>query len=293
MVLGVSLVDSLVKLPPPTADFTNQIVIVTGANTGLGLETARYLVALGATKVILAVRDLAKGNEAKKSIIETTQRENCVEVWELDLCNYQSVIKFAARTQELPHINCLIQNASISKLDFVKAEEDDSVITINVVSLILLTFLLLPKLQSSASSEMPSHLVIVSSDTHNLGTLPTTNILNHFRDPSKIKMYNQYSVSKLMQVLLGRSLAESLYPSCPNVVVNVVDPGSSKTGILRNLYGAPWAVAYLLIAMTARTPEHAARGIVWAAAGGKETHGKYLAICTIKEYVPVKKVVQS
>jgi retinol dehydrogenase 12 len=50
----------LVKIPEQTSDFTNQTVIVTGSNTGLGLEAARLLLRLNASKVILAVRTISK-----------------------------------------------------------------------------------------------------------------------------------------------------------------------------------------------------------------------------------------
>jgi hypothetical protein len=50
---------------PPTADFTGQTIIITGSNIGLGLEAARQLVHLKATLIILAVRDVRKGESAK------------------------------------------------------------------------------------------------------------------------------------------------------------------------------------------------------------------------------------
>jgi NAD(P)-dependent dehydrogenase (short-subunit alcohol dehydrogenase family) len=58
----------LVKIPEQTSDFSNQTVIVTGSNTGLGLEAARLLIRLNASKVILAVRTISKGEAAARSI---------------------------------------------------------------------------------------------------------------------------------------------------------------------------------------------------------------------------------
>jgi len=52
------------QLPPPYS-FASQTVIITGANTGLGLETARHIVSLGASKAILGIRTLSKGLSAK------------------------------------------------------------------------------------------------------------------------------------------------------------------------------------------------------------------------------------
>src|SRR6266536_1040966 len=59
-----------VSVPVPTASFDGQTVIMTGSNTGLGLEAARHITKLGAQRVILAVRSIAKGEAAKKSIEE-------------------------------------------------------------------------------------------------------------------------------------------------------------------------------------------------------------------------------
>lgn len=55
--------------------------IVTGANVGLGLETARYLVKSSAAKVIFAVRNLDAGKKAKTDIEQTTGRSGVVKVW--------------------------------------------------------------------------------------------------------------------------------------------------------------------------------------------------------------------
>jgi NAD(P)-dependent dehydrogenase (short-subunit alcohol dehydrogenase family) len=54
--------------------------VVTGSNTGLGLETARHLVNLAASRVLLAVRNLSAGEKAKKDIEESTGRRGVVQV---------------------------------------------------------------------------------------------------------------------------------------------------------------------------------------------------------------------
>ena len=71
-------------LPPPNS-FASQTVIIIGASTGLGLETARRITSLGASKVILGVRTFSKCLSAKASIEKTTKRTGVIEVWELNL----------------------------------------------------------------------------------------------------------------------------------------------------------------------------------------------------------------
>jgi retinol dehydrogenase-12 len=66
-------------LPAPDS-FKSQPVIITGSNTGIGLETAKHIVSLGAPKVILSVRSLSKGFAAKVSIESSTGRTGVVKV---------------------------------------------------------------------------------------------------------------------------------------------------------------------------------------------------------------------
>lgn len=68
------------QLPYPNKDFSGQTIIVTGSNVGLGLEAARHFTRLNAEKIILAVRNLEKGDVAKKSIEESTGRTGVIEV---------------------------------------------------------------------------------------------------------------------------------------------------------------------------------------------------------------------
>src|SRR4051794_32669300 len=91
------------KLPVLTHDATcrGKTYIVTGANVGLGLETARHLVKSSAAKVILAVRNIEAGKKAKADIEHTTGRSGVVEVWQLDLASVESMKAFAQRSSTL------------------------------------------------------------------------------------------------------------------------------------------------------------------------------------------------
>ena len=142
----------ILTLPYPTTKFTGQTIIVTGSNTGMGLEAARHFVRLDAARVILAVRSLQKGNTAADSIHKSTQRSGVVEVWELDLDSYASVEKFAARVdKELDVLHVVVENAGILSYNFAMSEEDERHITVNIVSTMMLAVLLLPKLRETAS----------------------------------------------------------------------------------------------------------------------------------------------
>lgn len=154
-------------LPYPTADHSGQTIIVTGSNTGLGLEAARHFARLNAEKVILGVRSLEKGQKAKESIEETTKRQGVVEVWQLDLSSYESTKQFARRASDLKRLDAVLENAGVARAQYSVTEDNESTITTNVVSTFLLGLLLLPKLRESGNTfNITPRLSIVSSEVH-------------------------------------------------------------------------------------------------------------------------------
>lgn len=155
-----------VKLPYPTSSFSGQTVIITGSNTGLGPEAARHIARLGAAKVILACRTISKGQTAAASIVSSEHLiSDCIEVWELDLSNYESVKAFGERVQQLDRLDAFIQNAGILTTQYRLEEGEESTITVNVTSATLLGLLVLPKLRESAKRyDTRGRLTFVGSD---------------------------------------------------------------------------------------------------------------------------------
>lgn len=176
----------------PQARFDDEIVIVTGSNTGLGLEAARHITRLGASRVILAVRNIEKGEKAKASIEESTGRKGVLEVWQVDLTSYKSVQDFAQKARELPRLDVLLANAGLMVDIWQIAEEDEVTVTTNVVSTFLMGMLMLPKLQQTATRfNVRPRLVVVASDVHFLTDLPerkAESIFDELRDEKKANM---------------------------------------------------------------------------------------------------------
>lgn len=188
-----------VKLPVPTKKYTGQTIIVTGSNVGIGLETARYLVSLDAAKVILAVRNTTKGETAAKSIAQSTGRTGVAEVWPLDLTKYDSVKSFAERAKSLERLDILINNAGILVYDFEVAEDNESTITVNAVSAMLLSILLLPKLRdTSVRYGKENVLTFTGSFVHFMTEFPerkAPNILAELANKDRADMKNRYFLS--------------------------------------------------------------------------------------------------
>lgn len=193
MVLAYFRSHLFLKLPVPSKSFAGLTVIVTGANSGLGLEAARHLVRLETTKVILAVRNLEKGRAAKASIIESTNKpENAIEVWELDLASRASVKAFAARAGTLDRLDIVIENAGVLSHEFSIAEDNERTITVNVINTFLLALLLLPKLrQTSTRFQKEVVLTFTGSLVHWLARFPERkcdNILSTVADEDQADM---------------------------------------------------------------------------------------------------------
>jgi NAD(P)-dependent dehydrogenase (short-subunit alcohol dehydrogenase family) len=219
--------------PVPTVSFKGRVVIVTGSNVGLGLEACRMMVGLGVSKLILAVRNTEKGKAAAEDIRTTTScSADILQVWQLDLSSYASVLAFADRVKtELPRLDVLIGNAGIGTLTFRMTEDNEETITTNVVSLFLLGFLIHPKLRETALEyKTQTHFTVTASELYEIASfkernVPAGQIFATLNDKSKAKMSDRYNVSKLLEVLLIRQMAAMSPLKSSNVIVNSVAPG--------------------------------------------------------------------
>jgi len=127
-VLVESAVNKWKTLPETFMDLRGRTVIVTGSNVGLGLEAAKRFYTMNPARLILAVRTFSKGEDAKRVILEagkkegphgTVNGETNIEVWALDLSNFESVRKFAKKCEtELERIDILLENAAVQTGDW-------------------------------------------------------------------------------------------------------------------------------------------------------------------------------
>jgi retinol dehydrogenase-12 len=159
-----------VSLPIPAQSFASQTIIITGSNTGLGLEATKHFVRLHATHVILAVRTPWKGEAAKKVIREQYPPEEFntkIDVWALDLSSFASVKEFVEKVERLDRLDVLLENAGIMTNYWKQYEGMESTIQTNVLGTEFLALLCLPKMQeTSAKWNTLPRLCIVTSDLH-------------------------------------------------------------------------------------------------------------------------------
>ena len=298
-----------VHLPVPSESFAGQTVIITGSNTGLGLEAAIHIVRLGAEKVILAVRTASKGEDARKVIEEKTRRTDAVEVWELDMASYDSVKAFVKKAESLSRLDAVLENAGVLSPKFSMAGEDEYVLVflfsrltisrlvlaVNVISTFLLALLILPKLRESATAfGITPRITIVTSFLHNFAKLSAKSsprILDYLNDESKANMDDRfvppfpqlrtysigsrYGETKMLQIFYIRQLAPAMTNSgkAP-VTLNCVCPGWAHSGILRERNGLGERLSAKAVA---RSTEEGSRQLVQGVIEGhNETHGKYI-----------------
>lgn len=262
------------------ARLDGKTVIITGANTGIGKETAIDLASRGA-KVILACRNVMRAERAATDIMKKSNNQNVV-VKILDLASLDSIHKFANNINKSePKIDILINNAGIMMCPYWKTQDDfEMQFGVNHLGHFLLTNLLLDKIKSSA----PARIINVSSRAHT-----RTDKLD-FDDLNSENNYNSmaaYRKSKLANVLFTRELSRRLQGT--NVTANSLHPGVVNTELTRYLpQSVPLYFRVLfapIIYLIGKTPLQGAQTTIYCAVDESLANvtGKYFSDCAIKE----------
>ena len=200
---------------------SGRVVMVTGANAGMGKEIVFALAGMGAT-VVMVCRDSGRGEAARREVQERSGSGD-VELLVADLSSQQSirnlVSEFAASHDRL-HV--LVNNAGITQPRRIETADGlESVFATNHLGPFLLTNLLLPLLTASA----PSRVVTVASGAHTMGKID-------FDDVQASRRYNEiavYNQSKLANLLFTYELARRIAGT--GVSANAADPGFVKTNL--------------------------------------------------------------
>lgn len=257
-----------------------KVAIVTGANSGIGYETARALAQKGA-KVIMACRSVTKANEAAAHIREQ-KPSGSIQVMALDLNDLSSVRQFVAEFKEQNgRLDLLINNAGIMNVPYGKtAQGFESQLGVNHFGHFALTGLLLDLLRQTEGSRV----VTVSSMMHRQGQIDFDNL-------QWTKNYNPmsaYSRSKLANLLFTYELQRKLDFANVKVMALAAHPGWTATNLQDES-----AIARMFNPLLAQQPPMGALPTLYAATGKDVKGGEYCGPSGFWELGGYPKVVPS
>ena len=303
--MGVSVLGSMYrqfifkpKPLPESVSLDGKTALVTGANGGLGLETCKELCEHGLARLIITVRDVTKGETAKKQIV-AQNADVQVEVWNVDQESFESIKEFADRVAQLDRLDIAILNAGVKMTTLSKSSTGHErnlqvrfssktrwqklgsapCTQVNHLGTALLSLLLIEPLQRTGTETSPARLTIVSSETHfysKFEEINAPNTLAHMDDEKSFGSgMDRYNTTKLLNVLWTRELSKRVGG---NIIVDTVNPGSCQSNLHR--HNSSHALFVNLIGWTSTQGGHCLTDA--AIQHGRDGHGAYMSEQTIK-----------
>ncbi|KAF5375093.1 hypothetical protein D9758_000208 [Tetrapyrgos nigripes] len=286
--------------PVVTADLSGKTVIVTGANTGIGLEASKHFARMNPGRLVIVCRNETKGQVAATEIKNETNFD-CVELWIMDQGDFSSIKAFADRAEkELSRIDYLVENAAIYNAGkyILTTNGWEQELQVNHLGPTLLSFLLLPKMITTAKTHNTHpRLVSVSSNVHYWASIEKELIdapnpleicsSKEYCTPSV--MEKRYQSTKLLNLLAVRALHARLPQTFPTITIVAVNPGLCDSPLYRSIPEESknyWADRMKL----AYTSEEGSRQVIYGALGGADTEeeeqsmrGGYISLSELRE----------
>jgi len=215
-------------------NLSGKVIIVTGANSGIGFETVKELARKGA-HTILACRSIEKGNDAAQRIHAEVPNAR-LEPMVLDLSSLKSVHAFAESFKAVhDHLNVLVNNAGIMWVPYGKTEDGfERHFGTNHLGHFALTSLLIDVLRNTSASRV----VTVSSMGHRSGKMDFDNLM--FEDGVGYGRDKAYGRSKLANLLFSFELQRHFDALHTNATAIAAHPGGSDTNLGRYVEDRWW-----------------------------------------------------
>ena len=247
-----------------------KICLVTGANSGIGLVTARELSAQGA-QVLMICRSQAKGEAAAAEIEQATGARP--QLYLADLSDLAQVKRVAEEIKrDHAHLDVIVNNAGGHFPKPIKsAQGHEMTLALNHLNYFLLTHHLTPLLEAAEAGR----IVNVASRAHEKSALDLDDLGFERRSTFKIPLVGPfivYGTSKLLNVLFTLELARRLKAQGSKVTVNCLHPGVVRTGFGRD-YGGLFNLATRVFGLVSITPEQGAQTSLYLATS-PEVEGK-------------------
>ncbi|KAK9413394.1 putative short-chain dehydrogenase reductase family protein [Seiridium unicorne] len=270
-----------------------QTAVITGGNTGIGLECGRLLLSLKLSHLILAVRSLQKGEEAAEPLrkLYPTAR---IDVWHLDMNSYDSIRAFGRNCATLARLDIAILSAGIMnvKLEVNSSTGHEEMFQVNYLSAALLALVLLPVLKKKTPSGTPGRLTLVASGAALIAEFSERNAESLLPAFDKQEGWGssvakkRYDTTKGLVLMLTLKLSQ--ITKAEDTIINVVDPTFTPgTAFFRNLPFLMRVFAWPLTILLGTSVNNAAwRYIDATVARGKESHGSFLSDWEIHPFHP-------
>ncbi|KAK1540972.1 hypothetical protein CPAR01_06961 [Colletotrichum paranaense] len=272
-------------LAPPTTSFEGKTVLLVGATGAILSEAARIITSLSVSTLILAVRNVAKGEslaDEMRKVEEGSRQQPKITVMEVDLLSFDSVQTFAARINDLQNrIDVVVMGSAIMNDETrVTADGWEETLQLIHVSSALLILLLFPKMLAdgetqpvvlcsltSAAIRSAAPMVELPDDAEDCYLEQVSNV----KDAATQKSY-QYGLAKIIHACWIRELcARHLTGSNPRIHVHQLDPGACFTPLSSQVL-----IGRLLLWFIGRPVEMCARTVVNSCLPLIGSHGKLL-----------------
>ena len=250
-----------------TSTLSERVAIVTGANSGIGFETARGLALRGA-RVVLACRDPRRGEAACESI-RTGLPDALVEARRLDLGSLESVAQFSEGfLAASDRLDLLVCNAGVMVVPYGTTEDGFEMhFGVNHLGHFALAGLLIDRLLASAGSRV----VVVTSVAYRYGQLDFRNL--HFEGGRRYAPFRAYARSKLANLLFAQELQQRLAGT--GTIAVAAHPGGVATGLGRRMTERHIYRRFLpLFERVSQSASEGARSVLRAATGPDASGGE-------------------
>jgi len=280
VVLGIFMFKELTMgIYRKKTNMIGKVVVITGGNSGIGLETARGLAERGAT-VIIGCRSKERGDKAVKDIIRTTKNTN-VEYMTVDLLSLQSVRQFAEDLErKVDKIDILVNNAGMfdnrNERNFTRSKDNlEITLQTNHLSHFLLTNLLKTQLAAAGNARV----VNVSSQANVGGWIDLEN-LNYEKEDVKTSRLT-YHKSKLMNIMFSKELAARWNDI--GVTSYSLHPGFVRTNIFNDFPPFMWYAIFIVASILGKNNTQGAQTSLYLSCepGIEHLSGEYFVGCRV------------